>query len=1148
MDASSTRSDTLQTPRQEIPSAEGENTTPSAPPNASQLWTADDDAQVARLRSEGVDFIEIGRRLGRSRAAVSARLSYVRELAKKASARADEDGNERPNIEVPPVAKVMRQFTPEEDAQLIALFKAGKTQQAVGKALGRAQSSVGGRKLLLQQSGEYGRPTAGAAASPAFSTTPAPSAGLSTSPFPALPALPPSKLPWSKADDALLRSLVQQQASWPVVAVKLGREEKRCRKRWEERKERWANEGLLPMGDIPQATPSSSSPPSSPSRAPSAAPLPAPLAGPSPSPLHTTLSTSSLAPTASPFLPPTKPGSVPPPPPPGQTIARPDPFRLSARAREAMKAFVADVEGALNPSPPPSASHRPSRRSPTDPRGALYTRADDALILRLRREGKTGKEIAQRLGRTEGSLSGHWARVKRGVEGGGKGKGGRRKREAARERGSEGVSEEEEDGGKQEESGDEGCDYSSPRSSSYPTHRRYSPSEDALLLHLRKVEGLTWPAVAVKLSSGKAARGRTANSVAGRYAALMKRRGRGKRAKGKGKGDGQEEEEKEEEEEKPAKKRRKRGHVAMSGLGGPSAPPTNATGLRSPPQTPQLEDQRALFDLAFEGIDGLEGPAGGLGEWDGQLANAGGAAMDIDSGVSGGVEGFGWTSDANLPVSTLFATDSYFNPPPPRASTSTAAALPPFRTASTTLPDWLDPQLSAGSSSAFTAHSPSFHDTLAPRVAPPYVPQPPPRPAPQAHAPVASTSSGSGSATAAPSPAALTRPVPAYQVQPFDSAETDALVALVAQYGRKWTHIGRELVAKGFPQRKAKSLRVKYEAVRAQQSQGQQRQQVGSEDEAPDDASTLPNQTERKGWTSSDDAKLLHLADSLQRNATNADSRIDWTAALPFFPGKTAQQLSARLSRLKAKRRAAKAKEESERLTREALQAFQAGQGGGGGSKVAQPQNLPSSAPPSSNPAPDPSALVAPAFPTSTSREPSATPSASTPVSRLSFTFQGRPITSLQPTDVAPPPSSGVAPVAFVPPRSYRRATNPAPASAVSSPRTSTADPTPAFDFPPPPPSFTPPTAPSSLSPPAPSAPLSPLPAPRTSTYLRASDPPRFPRRRERHYPFYWPSGSVVRNLKRLEREAEKGCVWAEEDGWPWSDSSKEGEGGGKGT
>lgn len=104
-------------------------------------WTPEEDARLARLRSEGIPAAEIGRRLNRSAATINAhacrlKLVHAFRLVKKG-----------------------KQLTPrhrwsaEEDAELICLRQQGLSAKETAKQLNHPVTSVQGRINLLVQQG-----------------------------------------------------------------------------------------------------------------------------------------------------------------------------------------------------------------------------------------------------------------------------------------------------------------------------------------------------------------------------------------------------------------------------------------------------------------------------------------------------------------------------------------------------------------------------------------------------------------------------------------------------------------------------------------------------------------------------------------------------------------------------------------------------------------------------------------------------------------------------------------------------------------------------------------------------------------------------------------------------------------------------------
>ncbi|GAA6039554.1 hypothetical protein JCM8097_008387 [Rhodosporidiobolus ruineniae] len=85
-------------------------------------------------------------------------------------------------------------------------------------------------------------------------------------------------------------------------------------------------------------------------------------------------------------------------------------------------------------------------------------------------------------------------------------------------------------------------------------------------------------------------------------------------------------------------------------------------------------------------------------------------------------------------------------------------------------------------------------------------------------------------------------------------------------------------------------------------------------------------------WTAEEDAQLLHLDKTLRSSSSSSSSSststpsIDWVSALPFFPGRSADELKKRCTVVRQKAQKAeverKKREENERATLQALQGF----------------------------------------------------------------------------------------------------------------------------------------------------------------------------------------------------------------------------------
>ncbi|BGP20346.1 hypothetical protein JCM10213_001601 [Rhodosporidiobolus nylandii] len=186
-------------------------------------------------------------------------------------------------------------------------------------------------------------------------------------------------------------------------------------------------------------------------------------------------------------------------------------------------------------------------------------------------------------------------------------------------------------------------------------------------------------------------------------------------------------------------------------------------------------------------------------------------------------------------------------------------------------------------------------------------------------APIPTTSASTASAPSASASPALTpkeEPKPSKRPARWSKAEEAALLEAVARWGNRWDKVQVALVDAGYEKRPEGGLASHLKTVRKHQERA---------------AAGLPT-----SWTDDENAQLLHLADTLpssSSSSTNQAPNVDWKAAAPFFPGRTAAELKKQTKKLVQQRKKVAEAErvkaeqaEQARQTREALEAFQKAQ------------------------------------------------------------------------------------------------------------------------------------------------------------------------------------------------------------------------------
>ncbi|GAA6017822.1 hypothetical protein JCM10207_003465 [Rhodosporidiobolus poonsookiae] len=239
-------------PLTSLPPSSDSDSPPAAPPlpRAHRPYTPAEDALLATLRTEGKSGAEIGQRLGRGPQSAYNRLAYLqRQREEEGESDGDGEGEgegaddeEEESSSLP--TRTVRRFTPLEDSKLLACLRSAGGSKRGLLALGP--------KMDRNPSTPSPPPSPPRPASPPdFSMTAAASSK-------------PPKRPWSKSDDARLRSLKLSPppgvGGWAGTAEALGRPERGVKKRWASKRGEWAEQGLIPLTHSTQR-PSTPAPP-----------------------------------------------------------------------------------------------------------------------------------------------------------------------------------------------------------------------------------------------------------------------------------------------------------------------------------------------------------------------------------------------------------------------------------------------------------------------------------------------------------------------------------------------------------------------------------------------------------------------------------------------------------------------------------------------------------------------------------------------------------------------------------------------------------------------------------------------------------------------------------------------------------------------